>query len=73
MTKLLDEAIEKVRSLPDSEQDMAAAEIMRYLNAVHEPQLSDGQLAEVRRRRAARDPQTLSHAEFRARLRRLDE
>jgi predicted transcriptional regulator len=33
MTKLLEEVISKVRELPEAEQDMAAAELMRYLEA----------------------------------------
>jgi hypothetical protein len=31
MTKLLEEAIQKVRALPENEQDMAAAELLGYL------------------------------------------
>ena len=31
MTKLLEEAIERVRELPANEQDMAAAELLGYL------------------------------------------
>jgi len=31
MTKLLEQAIERVRQLPEAEQDMAAAELIGYL------------------------------------------
>ena len=31
MSKLLEQAIEKVRQLPEAEQDMAAAELIGYL------------------------------------------
>jgi len=32
MSRLLDRAIQKARELPDSEQDMAAAELLGYLD-----------------------------------------
>jgi hypothetical protein len=53
MTKLLDEAIEKARSLPDARQD-EAAEILLTVVAQSDadaPRLTDEQAAEVRRRR----------------------
>lgn len=56
MTKLLDEAIEKARSLPDPRQD-EAAEILLTMVAQSDPdapQLTDEQAAEVRRRRGDR-------------------
>jgi hypothetical protein len=34
MTKLLEEAIAKLRELPDEEQEQAATELMRYLSDV---------------------------------------
>jgi hypothetical protein len=71
MTKLLEEAIAQVRELPEGAQDMAAAELMRYLGAARNPKLSDEQLKEVRRRRAERNPATLSLDQFDARLRRF--
>lgn len=71
MTKLFEEAIAQVRDLPEEAQDMAARELMRYLAVARDPQLSDEQLAEVRRRRAERDPKTLTLSEFDARLRRF--
>jgi len=54
MTKLFDQAIEKVRHLPDDRQD-EAADILMSLAAQTEPgaaQLTDAQAAEVRSRRA---------------------
>jgi hypothetical protein len=71
MTKLLERAIAQVRELSADAQDMAAAELMRYLGAARDPQLSDDQLAEVRRRRAERNPQTLTLDELDVRLRRF--
>jgi hypothetical protein len=48
MTKLLEEAIAKVRRLPDREQDVAAKLLLAFANPeAAEYQLSDEQLAEV--------------------------
>jgi hypothetical protein len=71
MTKLLEEMISKVRELPEAEQDMAAAELGRYLEVVRDPQLSDAQLAELDRRLANPNPKTLSLPELDKRLSRL--
>jgi hypothetical protein len=38
MSKLLERAIEKVRQLPEAEQDMAAAELIGYLADFSSPQ-----------------------------------
>jgi hypothetical protein len=62
MTTLLEKAIAKVREFLEDAQDVAAAEPMRYLGAARDPQLSDDQLAEVRRRRAEHNPHTLALA-----------
>ena len=51
--------ISKVRELPEAEQDMAAAELGRYLEVVRDPQLSDAQLAELDRRLATPNPKTV--------------
>jgi hypothetical protein len=53
----LKNAIAQVREMRAEAQDMAAAELMRYLGAgaVRDPQLSDNQLAEVSRRCPERD------------------
>ena len=48
MTKLLEEAIAKVRELSEAEQDMAAVELMRYLESTRDPRLSDEILESVR-------------------------
>jgi hypothetical protein len=71
MSKLLEKAIAQVRELPAGAQDMTAAELLRYLGAARDPQLSDDQLAEVQRRRAKHNPRTLSLDEFDVRLRRF--
>jgi len=56
---------------PDRQQD--AAEILMGIEAQDrsEYQLSDEQLAELRRRRAEKDPKTISLAEFDQRLHRF--
>jgi hypothetical protein len=66
MTKLLEEAIRQVEQLPEGEQDAAAGALIDYVRHMHEMQLTDGQLAEVRRRRANPQRKLLSHAEARA-------
>jgi hypothetical protein len=71
MTKLLEEVIAQVRELPEDAQNMAAAEFKRYLEVSRNPQLSDAQLAEVRRRRAEQDPAILTLDQFDARLHRF--
>lgn len=55
MTKFLEQVLAEVRKLSDEEQDRIAAELMAYLSTGDDDgdlQLSDEQLAEVRRRRA---------------------
>jgi hypothetical protein len=70
MTKLLDEAIAKVRQLPEDEQNAAAGALLDYLGASRELLLSDEQIAEVRRRRAVKNPVTLTLEQLDERLRR---
>ena len=72
MTQLLDQALERLRELPQVEQDKAAAELMRFVEHVDfsHIQLSDEQLAEVRRRLAEKNPKTLTLAQLDARLKR---
>jgi hypothetical protein len=70
MTKLLEEAIAKVRQLPEDEQNAAAGALLDYLNSMQDLQLTDEQLAEVRRRRAMKEPVTLTLDELDERLRR---
>jgi len=48
MTKLLEEAIATVQTLPDSDQDLAAKFLLAFANPdAHRYQLSDAQAAEV--------------------------
>jgi hypothetical protein len=72
MTKLLEEAIAQVREMPAGMQDMAATVLIRCIDAAHKPKLSDEQLKEVRRRRAERNPATLTLAQFDKGLHRFD-
>jgi hypothetical protein len=66
MTQLLDQALERLRELPQTEQDLAAAELMNFVNHIDAPQiqLSDEQLAEVERRLAKKNPRTLTMTEL---------
>ncbi len=68
MSKLLEQTIARVRDLPEDEQNSAAGALMEYLDGLRDLQISDEQLAEVRRRRKADDGKYLSIAEARARL-----
>jgi hypothetical protein len=50
MTKLLEEAIAKVRALPESDQEIAANFLLGFANPeAHRYQLTDEQVAEVER------------------------
>jgi hypothetical protein len=69
MTKLLEETIARVRKLPEDEQNSAAGALMEYLDDMRELHLSDEQLAEVRRRRTAKDRKTIPLAEAQVRFR----
>ena len=68
MSKLLDETIAKVRTLSASEQDAAAFALIDYLDHRQEVQLTDAQLAEVRRRLADPDRVLVSYEDARKRL-----
>ena len=70
MSQLLDQALERLRELPQTDQDLAAAELMNFVNHIDAPQiqLSDEQLAEVERRLAKKNP--LSMTELVAHLKR---
>ena len=70
MTKLFQKAIEQVEKLPAAEQDAAAGALMDYLGHMRGLQLTDEQVAEVRRRMADRKRPTVPLAEVRDRLRR---
>ena len=72
MSQLLDQAVERLRELPQTNQDLAAVELMNFVNQFDMPQiqLSDQQLAELDRRLAEKNPKTLTMAELDARLKR---
>ena len=64
MTKLLEEALRQVEQLPERDQDAAAGALL-------DVQLTDDQVAEVRRRMADPNRKLLSLAEARERIERL--
>jgi hypothetical protein len=67
MTKLLQKAFEQAQRLSENEQDAAGVALLDYLDHMHAVQLTDDQVAEVRRRLA--DPQkTISLDEVRRRF-----
>ncbi|KZD22576.1 hypothetical protein [Tardiphaga robiniae] len=68
MSKLLEETIAKVRTLSASEQDAAAFALIDYLDHRQEMQLTDEQLAEVRRRLADPHRVLVSYEEARKRF-----
>lgn len=68
MTKLLDEAIRQVVQLPEGEQDAAAGALLDYLKHMREIQLTEEQIAEVRRRRTDPNRKFLSLDEVLARV-----
>jgi len=72
MSQLLEQALERLRELPQAEQDLAGVELMNFVKHIDTPeiQLSDEQLAEVDRRLAKKNPKTLTMAELDARLKR---
>jgi hypothetical protein len=70
MTNALEEAIEKLRELPEERQDELAEALMAVAQGdSHRYHLTDEQVAEVRRRRANPDRKFVSLAEARKRLR----
>jgi hypothetical protein len=73
MTKLLQQAIEQLEQLPEDQQNAAAGALIHYLAHMRDLQLTDEQLAEVRRRRAKADRVSVPLAEVRQRLRRFSE
>jgi len=68
MSKLLEETVAKVRTLSASEQDAAAFVLIDYLDHRQDVQLTDAQLAEVRRRLADPDRVLVSYEDARKRL-----
>lgn len=71
MTKILDQAIKAAHELSEGEQDAAGLALLDHIEAMRDLQLTDEQLAEVRRRRAAPHREFLTLVEVRSRLRRL--
>jgi hypothetical protein len=71
MTKLLEEALRQVEQLPEGDQDAAAGALLDYVKHMRDMQLTDAQVAEVRRRIADPNRKLLSHAEARERIERL--
>ena len=72
MSQLLDQAVDRLRELPETNQDLAAVELMNIVNQFDRPQiqLSDEDVAELDRRLAEKNPKTLTMAELDARLQR---
>lgn len=68
MTTLLDKAFARARALPEDEQDAVAGALMDYLDTSPQLQLSDGQVAEVLRRRTLDKSAYLTLDEARERL-----
>jgi hypothetical protein len=73
MTQLLEQALERLRELPQTDQDRAAAELISFVNHIDtaQIQLSDDQVAEVERRLANKNPRTLTMAELDTHLKQL--
>jgi hypothetical protein len=71
MTKLLEQALRQLEQLPEGEQDAAAGALLEYLKHARDVQLTDEQVAEVRRRRTDPNRVLVSEAEARERIRRL--
>jgi len=68
MTKLMDEAIRQVAQLSEDEQDAAAGALLDYVKHMRELELTDEQIAEVRRRRTDPNRKFISLDEVRARV-----
>jgi hypothetical protein len=66
MTKLLDQAIQTVKELPEPQQDLAAKFLLAFANPdAHRYQVDDAQLAEVElAKREVRDGKIASEAEM---------
>lgn len=68
MSELFDQTIAKVKKLPADEQDAAAYALLDYLDHRDEVQLTQDQLAEVRRRIADPNRTFVSYEDARRRL-----
>ncbi len=73
MSKLLQKAFERAKELPPEQQDAAGMALLEYLEESGSLQLTDEQVAEVRRRLADPTPRLLGLAEVKARLAKLGE
>ena len=73
MSKLLQKAFEQAKRLPEDQQDAAGAALLEYLDESRSLQLTDEQIAEVRRRLADSSPKRLTLDEVKARLAQLGE
>ncbi len=73
MGDLLKKAVEEAMMLPADEQDAAGAALLDYLDAARGLQLTDEQVAEVRRRLSDPKPTLLSLQDVKERLARLGE
>ena len=62
ITKLLEQALRQVEQRPEGEQNAAAGALLDYVKHMHNMQLTDAQLAEMRRRRADPNRKLISHA-----------
>lgn len=72
MTKLLQKAFDRAQRLPEDQQDAAAGALLDYLEHMQSMQLTDEQVAEVRRRLADQNPALVTLDEVRARFPRRD-
>jgi hypothetical protein len=73
MNAKLKEVIERVQTWPENRQEDAANVLLEMeAQDTSSYELTDEQLAEVRRRRAEKNPKKLTLAEFDKKLRRFD-
>ena len=73
MATLLDQVVERLRELPQTQQDLAAVEMQSFVKLIDVTplQLSDEQVAEVDRRRAITNPKTITMAQLDEHISRL--
>lgn len=71
MTKLLEQALRQIEQLSAGEQDAAAGVLLDYIKHRHDVQLTDEQVAEVRRRLADPNRKYLSSGEVRDQISRF--
>ena len=71
MTELLQQALQEVARLSESEQDAAAVALLDYVQQMHDLRLTEAQVEEVRRRRADQKRTLVSHEDAKQRIARL--